>query len=215
MLWCDIIMRRPNAQLQTDRREEILEASRRCFARSGFHGASMQEICAEAGMSPGNLYRYFPSKEAIIAGLIEIDSARAAADFAAVAHAPDFFTGFARLAHQYLVERTPDELALCAEIRAESRRNPEIARIHQTIDAEVRTGLVAVLRAAAERGEISRDLNFEQAVTVLLAIGDGIEVRRVSDPSFDVEAIMPSILDIVKHMLVSPVGTKRPVAELV
>ncbi|MGE3869989.1 MAG: TetR/AcrR family transcriptional regulator, partial [Pseudorhodoplanes sp.] len=117
-------MRRPSAQLQIDRRGEILEAARRCFARSGFHQASMQEICAEAGMSPGNLYRYFRSKEAIIAGLIEIDSARAAADFAAVAEAPDFFTGFTRLARQYLVERTPEEFALCAEIRAESRRNP-------------------------------------------------------------------------------------------
>jgi len=209
------IMRRPSAQLQTDRRGEILEAARRCFARSGFHQASMQEICAEAGMSPGNLYRYFRSKEAIIAGLIEIDSARAAADFAAVAEAPDFFTGFARLARQYLVERTPEEFALCAEIRAESRRNPEIARMQQGIDREVQNGLVAVLRAAAERGEISRAVNFEPTVAILLAIGEGIEVRRVSDPSFDVETVMPSILDIVKHMLVEPVDAKRPAGELV
>lgn len=208
-------MRRANAQLQSDRRGEILEAARRCFARSGFHQASMQEICAEAGMSAGNLYRYFPSKEAIIAGLIEIDSAKAAEDFAAVAEAPDFFTGFARLARQYLVERTQDELAMCAEIRAESRRNPEIARMQQGIDREVQDGLVAVLRAAADRNEISPDVNFEQAVTILLAIGEGIEARRVSDPSFDVEAVMPSILDIVKHMLVSPVGAKRPAGELV
>lgn len=208
-------MRRANAQLQSDRRGEILEAARRCFARSGFHQASMQEICAEAGMSAGNLYRYFPSKEAIIAGLIEIDSAKAAEDFAAVAEAPDFFTGFARLARQYLVERTQDELAMCAEIRAESRRNPEIARMQQGIDREVQDGLVAVLRAAADRNEISSDVNFEQAVTILLAIGEGIEARRVSDPSFDVEAVMPSILDIVKHMLVSPVGAKRPAGELV
>ena len=60
-------MRRANAQLQSDRRAEILAAAQRCFVRSGFHGASMQDICAEAGMSPGNLYRYFPSKEALMA----------------------------------------------------------------------------------------------------------------------------------------------------
>src|SRR5215470_19874014 len=53
-------MRRANAQLQSDRRDEILAAAQRCFVRAGFHGASMQDICAEAGMSPGNLYRYFP-----------------------------------------------------------------------------------------------------------------------------------------------------------
>ncbi|NWG25779.1 MAG: TetR/AcrR family transcriptional regulator [Pseudorhodoplanes sp.] len=197
-------MRRPNVKLQTDRREEILEAARRCFARSGFHQASMQEICAEAGMSPGNLYRYFPSKEAIIAGLIEVDSATAAANFAAVGDAPDFFTGLAKLARQYLVERSPEELALCAEIRAESRRNPEIARIQRAIDFEVRAGLVAVLRAAAERGEIARELDFEQAVNVLLALGDGVEVRRISDPDFNPETVMPAMLDIVKYMLLNP-----------
>ena len=69
-------MRRANVQRQTDRRMEILDAAQRCFARSGFHGASMQEICAEAGMSPGNLYRYFPSKEALIASMLSAASAR-------------------------------------------------------------------------------------------------------------------------------------------
>ena len=74
-------MRRANAQLQSDRRAEILAAAQRCFVRSGFHQTSMQEICAEAGMSPGNLYRYFPSKEAIIAGIAERDRAEVAQEF--------------------------------------------------------------------------------------------------------------------------------------
>src|SRR3954464_11109027 len=55
-------MRRANVQLAADRRSEILSAAQTCFARPGFHQTSMQEICAEAGMSPGNLYRYFRSK---------------------------------------------------------------------------------------------------------------------------------------------------------
>src|SRR5918995_1872307 len=66
------------AQRQSDRRAEILEAAQRCFVRAGFHQTSMQEICAEAGMSAGNLYRYFPSKEALIAGIAERDRAAAA-----------------------------------------------------------------------------------------------------------------------------------------
>src|SRR5712671_8103842 len=75
-------MRRANAQLQSDRRAEILAAAQRCFVRSGFHGASMQDICAEAAMSPGNLYRYFPSKEALIAGIAERDRAEVGQQFA-------------------------------------------------------------------------------------------------------------------------------------
>ncbi len=203
-------MRRANTQLQSDRRAEILEAAQRCFARSGFHQASMHEICAEAGMSPGNLYRYFPSKEAIIAGISERNRSEAAANFSAVNDAPDFFTGFAALGRQYLVERSDEEIALCLEIMAESRRNPEIGRIYQTIDTDVRAGLVAVLRTAAERGELPRDLDFEKIVIVLLALGDGIEWRRAVDPSFNPESVFPMILDIVRFMLVGrPQGESK------
>src|SRR5215210_5066702 len=71
-----------NVQRHTDRRDEILDAAQSCFVRTGFHQTSMQEICAAAGMSAGNLYRYFPSKEAIIAGIAERDRAEVAQDFA-------------------------------------------------------------------------------------------------------------------------------------
>ena len=56
--------------------QRILEAAKSCFVRSGFQGASMQEICAECGMSPGALYRYFPSKESIVEAICEADRAR-------------------------------------------------------------------------------------------------------------------------------------------
>src|SRR4051812_21235390 len=103
------------AQRQSDRRTEILDAAQLCFARSGFHRASMQDICTEAGMSPGNLYRYFPSKEALIAGICERDRADAVASFALVDQAPNFFEGLAGLARHHLVDRTDEEVGLCAE----------------------------------------------------------------------------------------------------
>ena len=194
-------MRRANAQLQSDRRAEILAAAERCFARSGFHQASMQDICAEAGMSPGNLYRYFPSKEALIAGITERNRAQAAADFAAVDQAQDFFAGFSALGRQYLVERSDEQVALCLEIMAEARRNPDIRRIHETIYSEVRAGLVGILQRAADRGQLRRDLDLEKVVTVLLALGDGIEFRRAIDPSFSAESVIDVVLDLVRYAL--------------
>ena len=49
------------------RRQQILDAAEACFSRQGFHQTSMQAICSEAGLSPGAVYRYFSSKEDIIA----------------------------------------------------------------------------------------------------------------------------------------------------
>src|ERR1700687_5329119 len=101
-------MRRADVQRQSDRRLEILDATQRCFARAGFHAASMQKICAQAGMSPGNLYRYFPSKEALIAGICERNRAEAADNLPAVDRAPGFFEGLAGLArHEAARPRSP------------------------------------------------------------------------------------------------------------
>lgn len=44
-------------------RQEILEAAERVFARSGFHGATMEEIAREADFAVGTLYNFFKGKE--------------------------------------------------------------------------------------------------------------------------------------------------------
>src|SRR6266567_4309011 len=194
-------MRRPNVQLQADRRGEILAAAQACFARSGFHQTSMQEICSEACMSPGNLYRYFRSKEDIIAGIAERDRADAAQQFASVGHG-GFFDGLAQLAQRHLVERS-------VEIMAESRRNPAVARIYQDMEADVRERFIALLRSAADRGEIRRDLDFDGTVTVLFALADGLSWRRAVEPSFNTEAVMPIVLGMVEQLLTKSVSNSN------
>ncbi len=197
-------MRRANTQLQIDRRGEILEAAKRCFSRSGFHGASMQEICAEARMSPGSLYRYFPSKEAIIAGIAEQDRADVAEKFKAIAEAPNFFEALAAAARHYIVDESTEEICLHAEIKAESRRNPEIAKIYASIEREVKSGMLNVLRTAVERGDIPQTLDLEIAATMLMALVDGLYWRRAVDPEFNAEAVLPTLLSLTRYLLTHP-----------
>ncbi len=189
------------AQRQSDRRTEILDAAERCFARSGFHRASMQDICGEASMSPGNLYRYFPSKEALIAGICERNRAEAVASFAMVDEAPNFFEGLAGLARHHLVDRTDAEVGLCAEIMAESRRHPEIAKLYQTIEGDIKERIAAMLRNGAKRGEIRSDVDFDAAAAVLMVLGDGMSWRRSVDPQFNAESALPLILQMIHCLL--------------
>ncbi|MFI9505242.1 TetR/AcrR family transcriptional regulator [Nocardia sp. NPDC052566] len=51
------------------RKQQILDAAQLCFARKGFHETSMQDVFAESGLSAGAVYRYFKSKNDLIAAL--------------------------------------------------------------------------------------------------------------------------------------------------
>ncbi|MER7450768.1 TetR/AcrR family transcriptional regulator [Nocardia beijingensis] len=51
------------------RRQQIMDAARRCFARKGFYETSMQDVFTESGLSAGAVYRYFKSKDELITAL--------------------------------------------------------------------------------------------------------------------------------------------------
>lgn len=52
-------------------RERLLETGRQRFATSGFAGARLVDIAADAGLTTGSLYRHFPSKAALFEALFE------------------------------------------------------------------------------------------------------------------------------------------------
>jgi TetR/AcrR family transcriptional repressor of uid operon len=61
-----------------------------------------------------------------------------------------------------------------------------------------------MLRSAAERGDVRRDIDLDGTVTVLFALADGLSWRRAVEPSFNAKAVMPLVLGIVEQMLVVP-----------
>src|ERR1043166_4140350 len=64
-------MSQPQTDSVPDRRSQILNAAMLCFAKRGFHQASMHDISAEAGISVGLIYRYFENKEAVISAMAD------------------------------------------------------------------------------------------------------------------------------------------------
>jgi AcrR family transcriptional regulator len=53
------------------RREEVLEAALALIAEHGVRGASMRALASELGISQPSLYHYFPSKNAMVAAIVE------------------------------------------------------------------------------------------------------------------------------------------------
>ena len=58
-------MRKVDQAKYDEKRQQILKAAEGCFRRDGLRGASIDDICTAAHMSPGHLYHYFDSKEAL------------------------------------------------------------------------------------------------------------------------------------------------------
>src|SRR4029079_11640879 len=84
---------------------------------------------------------------------------------------------------------------------AESRRNPAIAKTMQDFDKEVRAHLVAMLQAAAQRGDIRADVDFDAVATMLMIMADGVWWRRAVEPNFNAEEGLPLFMELIQHML--------------
>jgi AcrR family transcriptional regulator len=199
------------AQLE-ERRTRILDAAERCFAREGFHRTTMQHICAETGYSPGALYRYFDSKEALIAGLCERDRAMVETGFRMVEEAPDVRAAFEALGRWHLVEEPREKAVVAVAIWAEATRSPDIAAICESFDADMRDHMGRVLVAwRAQRGW-TVPVDMSAITSLFLTLADGLYKRRALEPGFDGPSEIVSVVAILEAALSGnlPLGTPGP-----
>ena len=158
--------------------QRILEAAKACFVRSGFQGASMHQICGEAGMSPGALYRYFPSKEAIIEAICEADRKQDAEKFAEMDKNPCVVDGIANCAMNHIrYTHESGNAPIFAEIATESLRNEAIRAIGERCMGEVQTMFRNYLQAALDRGDIDPVVELDALLPMMLAIGQGLAIN--------------------------------------
>jgi TetR/AcrR family transcriptional regulator, repressor for uid operon len=193
-------------QTRAERRDQqiqrILEAAQACFVRSGFQGASMQQICAECGMSPGALYRYFPSKEAIVAAICAADREDDMTCFGALRDATSAVDGLVEGAMAHITHtHEKGSAALFAEMRSESNRN---ATIRETVDShkqEIAGMIVPLVQGAIERGEIDPPVDVQTLMAVLMSVGEGIAINDLPSRGIPLDQIEKAIRAMLTGML--------------
>jgi TetR/AcrR family transcriptional regulator, transcriptional repressor of aconitase len=162
------------------RRQQILDAARRCFVRNGFHATSMQDVLGEAGLSAGAVYRYFRSKDEIVtaiasAALHDIAGALEPGENGAV---PPVEEVVARVltAVENLGE-TQDVPKLAVQIWGEAVRSPAVfERVRDALEG-IRAALARQARQYQDRGMMTREVPPEQVARVLVAITAGFMVQ--------------------------------------
>jgi AcrR family transcriptional regulator len=190
------------AAAKLDPRRRVLDAAALCFTRSGFHGTSMQEICAQAGMSPGALYRYFPSKDAIIVAIVEEERAMRASFVEMLETAPSFIEGLTRMGHAVFSGETEMVcLKLGPEIFAEAARNAALKPTFDAVEDEMNQAIRRCFLAAQARGEIDASIDPDIALLLINAIGDGLMLRNSFEPGLPLDKMMPALAGLMARML--------------
>jgi AcrR family transcriptional regulator len=193
-------IRRERAQAQ---RERILDAAQRCFVAHGFHAASVASVAEAAGMSPGLIYRYFPSKHAIILGIIERQLDAARARIAALSATTDLA---AHLAASFREWRdgtaTEFNVPLFLSMNADAARDATIAEALRASDRTIRGELAAWLQAAAAaRGRSLDAATTAPRAALLQCLYEGMALRSVREPDLDLAAVEPQLRRLFAFLL--------------
>lgn len=192
----------PTPTTTATRHAQILDAAAACFAHRGFHQATMQDICAEAGLSPGSVYRYYRSKDDLIAALVERDRAEGVALIAAARGVPDLATALGDLVAAALAALDdPHACALYVEIGAEAVRNPRVGDLVRRHTESLVAALSEVLTEAGERGLLAPALEPPAVARMLLALIDGLISQRSLDPSLDTRAQVALVRTLLARLL--------------
>jgi TetR/AcrR family fatty acid metabolism transcriptional regulator len=161
-----------------DKRELILDAAIRVFARSGYHGSRISDIAQEAGIAYGLVYHYFKNKEEILRSIFE-----------------QRWSGFLDALEGIAAESTPAQdrlLSVAALILNAYRARPDwvkvlVIEIQRSarfaepgqLDAFGQLfGVVSrIIRDGQERGELRRDIDSNIACTIYVG---GLELAITS-----------------------------------
>jgi AcrR family transcriptional regulator len=191
--------------LSSEKARLIVEAMRASVARHGTARATFDHVAREAGVSRGLLHYYFGTKERLLVEVVrhdaEVRMARLEEQLAATRNADDFIKLLAVSLREGLRE-DPEFTTLVFELFTQARRHPEIATEFAQLLHGVRELLAAVIAAKQQEGVLRADRDPGAVAEVLLALGDGMAMRMLSDPDRDFTPTIDAAVGAVRVLLV-------------
>jgi len=158
----------PSANTQEKRRDELVRAAFHQVAERGFEGLRTREVAAEAGVNIATLHYYFPTKEALIRGVLEHAMGRFRTTLAPHGSPEDQLRNHLRAVRQLLQEE-PQLGAVMAELALRSARDASIAALLRETNDTWHTTIRGLLRRAARAGHLRRELDSDEAAALVVA----------------------------------------------
>jgi AcrR family transcriptional regulator len=180
---------------------EILDAAVVCFARSGFHKATMRDIVRESGMSAGAIYNLFSSKQEIVAAIASRRHDEERRIFDEARKQPTLAKSLEAIRDHFLSDlnspRQRMRRRVTVQLWAEAQHDPELRKVAKDTFAKPFKLLRDLLREGQRRGEIARGIDADAMARFLIAAFHGLVLQTEWDDRF----VIKPLLDIFNVLL--------------
>ncbi|ADJ47585.1 TetR family transcriptional regulator [Amycolatopsis mediterranei S699] len=184
------------------RREDIITAAAAAYGELGYHGSSLREIAKRVGISHAGLLYYFPTKEALLAAVLERrDAEDSEREQLTVPPGLAVLRHFVALAEHNV--RHPGIVDLYSRLAAEAVAADHPAHeyfVHHYRAA--RDGVYESFEALAARGELRDGVEPAMAALTFIALMDGLQVQWLTVPG-DVD-LVGSLRFYLQNLLTVP-----------
>ena len=190
--------RRPARNGSTGKRESILRAATRVFARNGYFNSKVADIARAAGVADGTVYLYFKSKEEILHSIFDQNMAEAiAAGRKLIAKLRDPREKLRRIAALHL-ERLGADRDLAIVFQVELRGS---TKFMQEFSAAGFAEYLGLLRATFEEGQragvFRKELSAKVAAKILFGALDEMATNWIiSRRSYKLEPMADVVMDV-------------------
>lgn len=190
------------------RRNQILEAAMTCFSRQGFHRTTMQDIIRRSRLSAGAIYRYFPSKEDIVAAMAETRRIPDASLLVQAEETTDVREALRTLARGSLGRLSDrSERAwrrITVQVWAEALRDKRVMRLARAgFDGPIEV-IAGLIRRGQLDGALPKEIDPDAAARVCASMFYGLVLQQTWDPDLDVDAYIDTVLTVLSSITASP-----------
>jgi AcrR family transcriptional regulator len=196
---------RASSQHTAEVRQRILDGAHRAFQRTGYRGTSIPVIAAEAGVSVGQIYRFFPGKQELFLGVCQEQTDLKLNELAAQLSGISDPQQRLRAAIHFFVESLIDDGwgAIVVNAQAEADRNPRLRDMLIRLSDQERGFAAMFIRELVARGEAPPDLDVAStslAVALLIQGAIAHQAERGA-AGFDPEAVERAIVTVLSWPL--------------
>ena len=162
------------------RKEQILRAAEKVFARKGFQEATISDVAREAKVSEATIYEYFPSKEEL---LFSIPGETTRRSKESMTFLLQFLRGASNklraIIYHYLwfYETNPDYAAVAMLILKQNRKFLEVGAYEDV--RELSRILLNIVKEGIDSGEFRADINLNLVRAIILGTVEHLVIRRV------------------------------------